>query len=127
MGTSVETYADLLNRFGRAWERGDTPALVDVFTPQAAFYPSPFDPPATGRDAIRLYWKDIPHEQAEISFRFGEIFVAGPWFATEFRCTFRRRRTGEPIDLRGAIFCETADRLISEMRLYWERRVGTRP
>jgi ketosteroid isomerase-like protein len=48
----------------------------------------------------------------------------GPWFSAEFKCTFRRRRTGEPVDVRGAIFCETADGLISEMRMYYHRVVG---
>ena len=126
MLSSSEAYNDLITRFGKGWEKGDTPALVDLFTEDAAFYPSPLDPPVKGREAIRLYWKDIPHEQAEISFRFGEIFVAGPWFATEFRCTFRRRRTGEAVDVRGALFCETADARISEMRMYWHRDVGGR-
>jgi len=47
--------------------------------------------------------------------------VAGPWFATEFRCTYRRRRTGEWVDARGAMFCETKDDKITEMRMYWHR------
>jgi ketosteroid isomerase-like protein len=81
----------------------------------------PFDPPLRGREAIREYWKDISLEQAEISFRFGEIYLAGPWFATEIRCTFRRRRKGEMVDIRGALFCETRDGKIAEMRLYWHR------
>lgn len=121
MISSSEAYAELVNRFGRAWEKGDGAAMTGVFTPDASFYPSPFDPAVTGHDAIRGYWKETPFEQAEISFRAGEIFVAGPWFATEFRCTFRRRRTGEAVDVRGALFCETADGLIAEMRMYWHR------
>ena len=126
MLSSPEAYHDLVTRFGKGWEKGDAAALIDLFTEDAAFYPSPLDAPVRGREAIRRYWKDTPHEQAEISFRFGEVFVAGPWFATEFRCTFRRRRTGEPVDVRGALFCETADARISEMRMYWHRHVGGR-
>src|SRR5436309_1195360 len=78
-------------------------------------------PVCRGVAAVRDYWKDGPANQAEVSFRSGEIYSAGPWFATEFRCTYRRRRTGEQVDTRGAIFCETKDGKISEMRLYWHR------
>jgi len=74
--------------------------------------------------AIRGYWKDVPLHQSEVSFRAGEIYAAGPWFATEFRCTYRRRRTGDKVDARGAIFCETKDGKIAEMRMYWHRYAG---
>lgn len=116
-------YADLIARFGDGWQKGNADGLVSVFAEDAVFVPSPFDAPLRGRAAIRTYWKDVPLEQAEISFRSGEIFVAGPWFATEYKCTFRRRRTGEAVTVRGALFCETADGLISEMRMYWDRSV----
>src|SRR5216117_2226610 len=76
---------------------------------------------ADGIDAIRDYWKDVPLNQAEVTFRSGELYEAGPWFATEFRCTYRRRRTGDWVDARGAMFCETKDGKVTEMRMYWHR------
>lgn len=124
MSTPAEAYAALVQRFGRAWEKGDTAGIVGLFAPEAVFVPSPFDAPVTGLDGLRRYWRDLPTEQAEIAFRAGEIFAAGPWFATEFRCTFRRRRTGEAVDVRGSLFCETAGDKITEMRMYWHRTVG---
>lgn len=96
--------------------------MAAVFTPEGALVPDPFERAVTGRQAIERYWKSVPQEQAEIAFRFGEIYAAGPWFATEFKCTFRRRRTGELMDVRGTLFCETEGELISEMRMYWHRR-----
>jgi ketosteroid isomerase-like protein len=119
-----QQYAALIQQFGDGWQKADADAMVVPFAEDAVFIPAPFERPIKGRPAIAEYWKDIAFEQAEISFRFGEIFAAGPWFSTEFRCTFRRRRTGEPVDVRGALFCETAGGKISEMRMYWERRVG---
>lgn len=119
-----QEYAALIETFGTAWEAGKHDEIVEVFADDGAFMPTPFDAPLRGREAIRGYWKNIPVEQAEVAFRFGEIFVAGPWFATEFRCTFRRRRTGERVDIRGALFCETAGGKITEMRMYWHRAAG---
>jgi ketosteroid isomerase-like protein len=113
----------LIAKFGQAWQQGKPELMAEVFTDDAVFVPGPFEAPVRGRDAIRLYWRDVPLEQAEIAFRHGEIFLAGPWFATEYKCTFRRRRTGESVTVKGALFCETADGRIAEMRMYWERSV----
>ncbi len=117
-------YDALIQTFGSGWQDGRADMMAAVFTEDAVFLPDPFGPEVRGRAAIAEYWKDIPLEQAEIEFRHGEIYLAGPWFATEFRCTFRRRRSGEPMDVRGSMFCETAGDKISEMRLYWMRPGG---
>jgi len=121
-----DAFRTLIDTFGKGWERGDVEAIASVFNDDAVFLETPFSQPDRGIAAIREYWKDIPRHQAETQFSSGEIYVAGPWFATEFRCTFRRRRTGEQVDARGAIFCESKDGKISEMRMYWHRYAGGR-
>ncbi|HET9707174.1 MAG TPA: nuclear transport factor 2 family protein [Gemmatimonadales bacterium] len=121
---STPFYRELLDTFGEAWQAADIDRLVSVFATDAVFLETPFSHKDVGIGAIRAYWQDLPSTQAEVSFRSGEIFEVGPWFATEFRCTFRRRRSGEWVDARGAIFCETKDGKISEMRMYWHRYAG---
>lgn len=111
----------LIDTFGQGWSRTQVDTLLSVFTPDARFVETPFSGPLVGVDAIREYWREIAYYQSEISFTSGEIYVAGPWFSTEFKCTFRRRRTGEWVDARGAIFCETDGEKIIEMRMYWHR------
>ena len=110
----AEAYRELLDTFGRGWERGAVDEITSVFAPDAAFLETPFSAKTVGIDAIRAYWQDTPQNQADVTFKSGEVYVAGPWFATEFRCTYRRRRSGEWVDARGAIFCERSE----------ERRVG---
>ena len=117
-------FEGLLERFGKAWESGDAAEMAAVFAEKGVFVPDLHGNPVVGRDAVAEYWKDIPYEQSEVSFRSGEIHVAGPWFAAEFKCTFRRRRTGDPMDVRGALFCETEEGEITEMRMYWQRRAA---
>jgi ketosteroid isomerase-like protein len=124
--SSRDEFDSLIRGFGEGWSKGNAEAIAAVFLPEGVFQPDAFAEPLTGQRAIREYWKDIPFEQSEISFRYGELFTVGPWFAVEFRCTFRRRRTGEPVDARGAIFCETKDGKIAEMRMYWNRVTGAR-
>lgn len=116
----------LVDTFGKGWARGSVDLMMSVYAPEAVFVETPFSAPLTGADAIRGYWAEMPYNQSEVTFSAGEIFSAGPWFSTEFKCVFRRRRTGEWVDARGAIFCETAGELITEMRMYWHRWNGGR-
>lgn len=116
----------LVDTFGKGWARGSVDLMMSVYAPEAVFVETPFSAPLTGADAIRGYWAEMPYNQSEVTFSAGEIFAAGPWFSTEFKCVFRRRRTGEWVDARGAIFCETAGELITEMRMYWHRWNGGR-
>lgn len=116
----------LIDIFGRGWSKLRVDLIASAFAPEAVFVETPFSEPIRGLDGIRKYWADVPYHQSEVTFTSGEIFVAGPWFGTEFKCVFRRRRTGEWVDARGALFCETAGGLITEMRMYWHRWSGGR-
>ncbi len=116
----------LIDTFGKGWAKGNVELLMSVFSEEAVFVETPFSDPLRGAAAIRGYWIETPYNQSEATFTSGEIYAAGPWFSTEFRCLFRRRRTGEWVDARGAIFCETAGDRISEMRMYWHRWNGGR-
>lgn len=121
--TEIRTLArDLVDTFAGAWSRGQLDRILSVFTPDAVFQETPFAESLTGTDSIRRYWSDVPYHQSEITVTTGEVFIVGPWFATEFKSVFRRRRTGEWVEARGALFCETSGGLISEMRMYWHRK-----
>lgn len=114
----------LIDTFGRGWSKAKIDVLMSVFADDAVFIETPFSSPLRGREAVLSYWKDVPYHQTEITFSSGEIYGAGPWFSTEFKVVFRRRRTGDWVEARGAIFCETAGELITEMRMYWHRAAG---
>ena len=116
----------LIDTFGRGWTRADVDLIMSVYGPDPVLVETPFSLPLRGLEAVREYWREMPYHQSEIGFTSGEIYAAGPWFSTEFKCVFRRRRTGEWVDARGAIFCETTDGRIAEMRMYWHRWSGGR-
>jgi hypothetical protein len=90
----------LIDAFGQGWSKGDVDLLMSVFSADVVFVETPFTPALRGQDEVRRYWLDVPYQQSEITFSSGEIFAAGPWFSTEFKCVFRRRRTGEWVDAR---------------------------
>lgn len=112
----------LVDTFTAGWSKADLKGIMSVFSENAVFLETPFVAPMTGTDAIRQYWADVPYHQSEITASSGEVYVAGPWFSTEFKVVFRRRRTGEWVEARGALFCETEGDRISEMRMYWQRK-----
>lgn len=116
----------LVDTFGKGWAKQDIDLLGSVFADEALFRETPFAQPRTGIGAIREYWRDIGYHQSEGRFSSGEVFTVGPWFSAEFKFVFRRRRTGEWVDARGALFCETRDAKITEMRMYWHRWAGGR-
>jgi ketosteroid isomerase-like protein len=116
----------LIDDFGQGWSLGNMDLLMSVFAADMVFLETPFSEPLRGAEAVRRYWLEVPLHQSEVTFSSGEIFAAGPWFSTEFKCVFRRKRTGEWVDARGAIFCETDGAKITEMRMYWHRWNGGR-
>ena len=124
--STAELGRQLIDTFGRGWSKLRVDLIASAFAPNAVFLETPFSEPIRGLDDIRKYWADVPYHQSEVTFTSGEIFAVGPWFSTEFKCVFRRRRTGEWVDARGALFCESADGLITEMRMYWHRWSGGR-
>jgi ketosteroid isomerase-like protein len=116
----------LVDAFGQGWSRGNVDLLMSVFAPDTVFVETPFSEPLRGVESVRRYWLEVPLHQSEVIFSSGEIYAAGAWFSTEFKCVFRRKRTGEWVDARGAIFCETDGAKITEMRMYWHRWNGGR-
>lgn len=118
---SREMIRELVDTFARGWSKGQAEVILSTLTPDAVFLETPFAEPLKGSEAIRKYWSDVPYHQSEITVTTGEIYLAGPWFSTEFKAVFRRRRTGDWVEARGALFCETEGGRISEMRMYWHR------
>ena len=96
-----ELSGDPYRHFGQGLVKGRLDLLMSVYTPDVVFVETPFSEPLRGIDAVRRYWADVPYHQSEVTFTSGEIYAAGPWFSTEFKCVFRRRRTGEWVEARG--------------------------
>jgi ketosteroid isomerase-like protein len=125
-GDRRAAFRALIEKFAVGWNTGEPRRMADAFSVDGVFSPGPFEAPLKGRAAILDYWRDVPLAQTNVSFRYGEVFQAGPWFAVEFKCTYQRRRTGEDVDVRGVLVCETKGDEIADMRMYWDRRVTPR-
>src|SRR5882672_12106231 len=51
---------ELIDTFGRGWQKGNIESLLSIFSDTATFIETPFADPIAGREAIKGYWKDIP-------------------------------------------------------------------
>ncbi|MES2124338.1 MAG: nuclear transport factor 2 family protein, partial [Gemmatimonadota bacterium] len=104
----------LTDDFAAGWTRTRVDLMLAGFAEDAVLVETPFSTPLKGLEAIRAWASDIPYHQSEVTFSTGEIFLAGPWFSTEFKLVFRRRKSGAWVEARGALFAETSDGKITE-------------
>ena len=49
--------------YERSWREGDVGAVDTLFTPDAHYRPSPYEPAEVGHEAIRAFWLD---DEAEV-------------------------------------------------------------
>ena len=61
---------------------------MSVFAEDVVFVETPFSSSLKGLEEVRRFWADTPYHQSEVTFTSGEIYSAGPWFSTEFKCRF---------------------------------------
>ena len=74
---SRDTVTSWVESYRRAWESNDPAAIADLFTPDAAYLPGPFDPPWTGRETIVREWLGRRDEPGQTTFRY-EVLAAEP-------------------------------------------------
>ena len=87
---TTATAAAWLDRFSRGWESRDTDALVELFTPDGAFWETPFGPCDRGAEAMRAGWDALWPYQGDRRMRSEVVAVDGDtawgrWWATYTR------------------------------------------
>jgi ketosteroid isomerase-like protein len=113
-----------LDAYGEAWAAGDPERLLQLFSPDAAYHETPFEPPMVGAEAIRRYWIEGARDgQSDVVFAAEPICVAGPVGWAHWRATFQRVQSGRQVELDG-ILSTRLDELgrCVEFREWWHRR-----
>jgi SnoaL-like domain len=86
-----------LERYRRAWEQADTPAVLGLFTADATYRSHPLHPAHTGHQGIADYWTRATAVQREVRVRFGHPIVDGDRVAAEWWTVMRA--DGTPVTL----------------------------
>jgi hypothetical protein len=119
-----ETFDTWLRAYGRAWEEGDADAAAALFTADAVYHETPFDPPMVGRAAIYDYWRAGAGEsQRDVDFAYTILAWSPPSGLAHWTASFLRFPSGRVVRLDGilaAIFDEEGR--CSLFREWWHRQ-----
>jgi hypothetical protein len=117
-------FAGWLRRYGQAWIAGDPEAAVRLFSDDAAYHETPFDPPMVGHEAIRRYWTEGAKEgQRDVAFAAQPVAFDGDTGMARWQASFVRVRSGARVELDGVLAARfAADGRCREFREWWHRR-----
>lgn len=120
----VDEFNQWLAAYGRAWETGDSAAVVALFAPDAAYYETPFDPPMVGLAAIETYWREgAGLAQRDVAFGFDVVAIRGNRGLSHWTASFVRVPSGVRVRLDGILSARfDADGRCVEFREWWHRR-----
>jgi ketosteroid isomerase-like protein len=104
--------------YRQAWEQADTPAVLALFTEDAAYRSHPLRPPHRGHDGIAAYWAQACADQRDVRVHLGDPIVDGDRVAVEWWTTMHAG--GDPVTLVGCLFLTfTADGRCQALRECW--------
>ncbi len=119
-----QAFGSWLRRYGEAWIAGDPWAALKLFTDDAAYYETPFEPPMVGSDAIRRYWTEGAQDsQRNVTVAAQPIGLDGDTAYARWQATFERLPAGSFVELDGVLAASFApDGRCREFREWWHRR-----
>jgi ketosteroid isomerase-like protein len=113
-----------LEAYKAAWETRDSARAAALFTEDAIYRETPFDPPLRGRAAIADYWTRVTGGQRDIRFTWEIFGCEGAVGLCRWHAAFTGIPGGESIDLDGVFRCTFAgDRLVSVFEEWWHIKV----
>jgi ketosteroid isomerase-like protein len=115
-----------LNGYKVAWEKRDPEAAAALFTADAQYFWTPFDPPQTGRAQIATVWQAAVSGQKDIAFDFEVFAVAGPRGCARWHVRLESVPQGEPVEMDGIVIAEfAAPNQCRTFREWWHLRGKT--
>ena len=114
-----------LNGYKVAWEKRDPAAAAALFTSDAQYYWTPFDPPQTGRAQIAAVWEAAVSAQKDIAFDFTVFAVAGSRGCAHWHTRLTSVPQGESVELDGIVIADfAAAGACRTFREWWHMRAG---
>lgn len=118
-----EAFEGWLDAYGRAWEGRDPEAAARLFTDDAAYYETPFDVPARGREGISMYWTEATGSQQDIRFSSEVLAITEDKGIARWRVAFTRVSSDIPVELDGIFLVElNGEGLCTGFREWWHSK-----
>ena len=120
-----ESFHHWLTAYGRAWENHDPESAAELFTPNALYYWTPFDPPKKGRQGIIEAWRQATSRQEDIRFMFEILSIDGNSGLAHWSAILIRKTSGQHVRLDGILRAEFDESdLCCEFREWWHSDEG---
>ena len=116
--------AELLRRYGRAWETFDGDAWVELFGDDVEYHEDPFEPPMVGQNAVRAYLLEAAERQDQVEFTVERHWVVDPTILAAWHASYVDRRDRARVRLAGFMTLELRDGRIARFREWYHRRVS---
>jgi ketosteroid isomerase-like protein len=118
--------ADLLERYGRAWQEFDGDDWTELFTEDVEYHEDPFEAPVVGHNAVRAYLLEESQRQQDVEFTVERHWVVAPTVLAVWHASYVRRSDLARVRLAGFLTMEIADDgRIARFREWWHRREST--
>lgn len=109
-----------------AWEQRDPAAAAALFTPDAQYFWTPFDPPQAGRAQIAAVWEAAVSAQTAITFDFTVFAVAGSRGCAHWHTRLTSVPQGAAVELDGIVIADFAGPGVCRtFREWWHMRSGS--
>jgi ketosteroid isomerase-like protein len=116
-------FEEWLRGYKRAWESRNAEAAASLFSPDARYYWTPFDPPQSGRPEIAAAWQNAVSQQKDVTFTYAVLATEGNRGIAQWRTRLTSVPKGESVELDGILIAEFADaKLCREFREWWHVR-----
>ena len=122
---TTQVFAAWLDRYRTAWEQRDPAAAAALFTADATYRETPFDPPPfEGREAIRDYWARTVAGQRDVRFSSDVLACADDRGICHWNASFTAAATGAKLELDGIFHCRFADdEHVSSFEEWWHLKM----
>jgi ketosteroid isomerase-like protein len=105
---TVADFENWLRGYKRAWEGRDAEAAAALFTPDAEYYWTPFDPPQRGRAEITGAWSGAVQGQRDITFDYEVFATSGARGCAHWHTRLTTAPGGAPLEFDAILIAEFA-------------------
>jgi ketosteroid isomerase-like protein len=114
---------DLLEAYGRAWEAFDGDAWTELFSEDVEYHEDPFEPPMTGRNAVRAYLLEASRRQEQVEFTIERHWAVEATVLAAWHASYVERDSNARVRLNGfmTLDIDGSGRIV-RLREWWHRR-----
>jgi ketosteroid isomerase-like protein len=109
-----------LARYKDAWEQRDPDRAAALFSENAPYHETPFDPPKAGRRGVRDYWATVTADQRDVDVKSNVVAVTGRTAVARWSARLTAASNGARVELDGVFILAFDDSgLCKELREWW--------